>query len=99
VSIECFSCGESIRITNVAEYHDHFKKLIQAPTNIKISAADINEIDTPGLQLFSAVQKTLKQKGFTILWEDSSENLIAAANQLGLSDHLGLPQQFNTGIE
>lgn len=75
----------SFTIADVAEVHSLLRDSLVAMSSLSIDAAQVETIDTAGLQLLAAAHKTAVEKGVSIELRNPSEVLRRAAGQIGLA--------------
>ena len=86
-----FSCGEALDISHAAALYARFEKSLQKSSIIELKAETIQKVDTAGLQLIVSIKKEVETLGGNIIWKKPSQQLLSAAQALGLSSALGLP--------
>ena len=58
--------------------------------DLRLAAADVEQIDAAGVQLLCAAVRDAQRRGRSLVWEGVSERLRAAAAQLGLAGQMAL---------
>jgi len=84
------SFDEVLDITQVANYHEQFNKLLNEHKNIIINAENIERIDGAGLQLLTAFFKQAESLEISVQWQSCSDVLKNSAKLSGLTGSLKL---------
>lgn len=87
---EAISLEGDLGIVQIEELYDKMSGVLEKASDIEIDAAALNQVDTAAIQLLYAFVHDARSKGLNICWKSRSEALDAAAEQLGLSEYMGL---------
>jgi anti-anti-sigma regulatory factor len=85
-----FDMGDSLTIAEVADSHRRLTELLASGGAITLDGGGIEGIDGAGLQLLAALMRDASGQGIEVNWSGASDALKAAADQVGLTDVLGL---------
>ena len=77
-----------LAITQVEILHQDLLQELNSNDDICLDISDVISADTASIQLLCALQKHLLTIQHKIVWIGSSEALVHAINQLGLSQYL-----------
>lgn len=83
-------CGAILDITAVTEWCAQVKHVLQGNTRVSIKAADLQRIDTAGLQALLALILSARQRDISVQWDEPAPALIQAASLAGLKEQLML---------
>lgn len=81
-------CGTILDISAVSQWCDQVKPVLQANMPIRLKVAELQRIDTAGLQALLALILSCKQRDIPVSWAEPSPVLMQAASMVGLSDAL-----------
>ncbi len=84
------SFDEVFDISQVANYHEQFNKLLNDHKKIVFNAENIERIDGAGLQLLTAFFKQAESLEISVQWQNCSEVLKNSAKLSGLTGSLRL---------
>jgi len=84
-------CGDLLDISMVNEINQKLNTCINSGDDITINISNIERIDTAGAQMLCAFYQDTKSKNIKCEWTSPSEIFSKSIEQLGLSEHLGLP--------
>ena len=80
--------GESVRFYDVHRLHDLFCDYIEAEDELIISAKNIEQVDTSGIQLICSMAKSAAEKNIPFMWESASEVIQKQINFLSLDSKM-----------
>ncbi len=80
----------TITIADLGGLHAAFAAKLAQGGPLQLDGGEVETIDGAGVQLLAALFKAGREKGFAIEWSATSEKVIQAARQLGLSAHMQL---------
>ena len=83
---DAVALGTSLTIADVGELSERLRAGLDLGYNLKIHAADVEQMDAAGIQLLCAVARDARNQGLEVVWNGVSERLNAAVRQLGLED-------------
>lgn len=86
------NCEPSIDINYAVALYEHLKNALAANHAVEIHAGEVTKVDTAILQVFLAFSYEAKTAGLTVNWVSVSDTFRAAADLLGLSAEIALPQ-------
>lgn len=79
-----------VSIMDVEQLHAQFKGALGEEEALTISAAEVERIDSAGIQLCVSLCLTCQQLHRPVVWQDFSDTFLHSARLLGVSDVLGL---------
>ncbi|MCW8944999.1 MAG: STAS domain-containing protein [Sedimenticola sp.] len=83
--------GSVFTIHDIESWRERFLESLNAAVScLVLDGADIDQVDGPALQLLASLVLEAKDAGKEIVWEGASDELIASARLIGLSELLGL---------
>lgn len=81
---------ENLTIASADTLHANLEPYISGSQDVLLNAAEVTRVDTAGLQLMYVFIETLKKSSANVSWGAPSNALLDAANQLGITEQLGL---------
>ena len=84
-------CPATLDIAAAAEFHRQLCEAIDGGEPLELQAADLERIDTAGLQLLAACCLDAANRRIPVRWSATSDILYDAAQRLALTDVLQLP--------
>ncbi|MES0372564.1 MAG: STAS domain-containing protein [Mariprofundaceae bacterium] len=81
---------ESLGIAQVEGFHKTLLSTLNSATEVEIDVVGLQQIDAAGVQLLYAFVLDAGKRDISVSWKSTSEALARSAEQLGLSDQLGL---------
>lgn len=88
VQYELLSMGGELTIRNVAMFKEKLDASLANQKDIMLDPAELQKIDTSGLQLLYSLHKNLDDSGRKINWASNNSVINSAALVLGLNDLL-----------
>ena len=76
--------GSELTIKNVADFKQQIDDSLIQQDEIRLDAAELQKIDTAGLQLLFSLQKSLQKSGHQIEWTNQSDVIVSAAKIVGM---------------
>ncbi len=89
-------CPPTLDIAAVADFHRQLCEALDAGTALELRAAELERIDTAGLQLLAACCLDAASRNIPVQWVETSGALHEAAARLALADVLQLPEPPNS---
>lgn len=86
------TCPENMGIAMMDQLKDSFQTAIDAATDVRIDASEINKIDTAGCQLLLAFKQAVESNGKSFTWANVSEPLHRISKIIGLDSLLEFPK-------
>ena len=80
----------NLTISTAEALYEKFEALLLEDCDINVNAKAVERVDTAGLQLLYVFKDALSKRNLTMKWKSTSESLIEAATQIGLSEKLEL---------
>ena len=80
----------NLDISSAPEQRERLIAALAATQGLSISLAGVERVDTAGLQLLLACEKSAKTRGIALTWVAPSEAVRRAANGLGVAGMLRL---------
>lgn len=82
---------EQLTIANIHPVHEQLETLVddRDHDHFIIHAGAVKKADTAGIQLLYAFVVAANERRMTLNWDSPSEDLVAAADLLGMRQHLG----------
>lgn len=87
---QTLSLEESLGIAQVEGFHKTLLSTLNSGHEVEIDAAGVQQIDAAGVQLLYAFVHDARGRGLSVSWKSTSEALEKSAEQLGLTEKLGL---------
>lgn len=84
---------EQLTLANIESVYNELDSALEQGSEICLDAQTLSRIDTSGLQLLCCLQAELQQHDTKIVWQQSSEELVQAANNLGVNQFLAIPTE------
>ena len=84
-------CGDLLDISMVNEIKQKLNTSLSSGSDISINISNIERIDTAGAQMLCAFYQDTKSKNIKCEWTTPSDIFARSIEQLGLSEHLGMP--------
>lgn len=81
---------ERMDIAAAESTHVTLENVIQQGKPVSLSAANVNKLDTAGVQLLVGFFTEAKNQHIDIEWQDPSETILNTFTFLSLSDQVGL---------
>lgn len=81
---------ESLGIAQVEDFHKTLLSTLNSATEVEIDVTGLQQIDAAGVQLLYVFILDAGKRDINVSWKSTSEALERSAEQLGLSDQLGL---------
>lgn len=87
-----FQLPETLTIASVQSLHEQFEALIEDKNldSLVLKAADVQRIDTSGVQLLYALVLAAQERQITLKWQAPSSALRHSAQVLGLAGLIGI---------
>lgn len=85
-STHVINLGVDLTIRSVAACKSMIDETISNGFDIKLTAAELQKIDTAGLQLIYSLNKTLEKTAQVIQWESSNAIINEAAQMIGMNN-------------
>lgn len=87
-----FQLPETLTIASIQPLHEQFEALIEDKNcdAILLKAADVQRIDTAGVQLLYALVMAAQERQIPLNWQAPSASLRQSAQVLGLASALGI---------
>ncbi len=79
---------ENLTIATADSLHQRLDEYVLGHSDIVLNPAEVNRIDTAGLQLIYAFIISLKKQNLGCTWASKSDVITDAAIQLGLKEQL-----------
>ncbi len=86
-------CPATLDIAAVAAFHRQLCDALDAGAPLELQAADLERIDTAGLQLLAACCQDAASRRIPVCWASTSDVLHDVAQRLALTDVLQLPER------
>lgn len=83
------SIGSSLTIKTIAELKQQLDESLAENVDITLDSAELQKIDTAGLQLLFSLQNSLQHTGQQLLWANKNPMIESAAKLIGLSELIG----------
>lgn len=80
------SLGDALTVKNVAECKKQITEYLARNSEITLESADLQKVDTAGLQLLFSLQKSLAISQQRIIWKDANPVIESASRLTGLID-------------
>ncbi len=80
------SLGSALTIKNIVEFKQTVDAGLALNGDITLDSAELQKIDSAGLQLLFSLQKSLRKTGQELLWADRNPMIESAASLIGLSE-------------
>lgn len=77
--------GSSLTISNIAELHSKFKKIINNSDRINIDLNNIDDCDTSGIQLLYSIKKSCLERKKEITIINPSAAINEALNRISIT--------------
>lgn len=81
---------ERMDIAAADSTHVTLENVIQEGKPVTLSAANVNKVDTAGVQILASFFAEAKQHHIDVRWRDASETILNTFTFLNLSDQVGL---------
>ncbi len=81
---------QALTISEVSEWHDKFLVLCDAGNPFSLNGGSLDIVDGTGLQLLAALMKEASEMHVAITWVAATDQLMHAADSIGLRCALGL---------
>lgn len=81
---------QEMNIQHLEELESALIGLIRENDAVVLDGTNVEKIDTPGIQMLCALQKSLQLTNKSIGWSGVSETLVSVATLLGTKEYLGL---------
>jgi len=78
MSANTFTLPDTMRINGLADVKDLLTPLIEAGEDLELDGSAVDSLDTSGLQLLIAAQKTMEKKGKQLSIVNPSETITQA---------------------
>ncbi len=88
--VAVLNLDSSLTVAETAGLQEILLAHVRSMTPLRIDAADVETIDTAGLQLIAALYKTGAAKGLQVTLQAPSERFTDAASRIGLGALFGL---------
>lgn len=85
-----FMLPQEMNIQHLEELESALIELIRENDAVVLDGTNVEKIDTPGIQMLCALQKSLQLTNKSIGWSGVSETLVSVATLLGTKEYLGL---------
>lgn len=85
-----FMLPQEMNIQHLEELESALIGLIRENDAVVLDGTNVEKIDTPGIQMLCALQKSLQLTNKSIGWSGVSETLVSVATLLGTKEYLGL---------
>lgn len=87
-----FHLPDNLTILQAQILHDQFESLVddEACEQLIVHGKSVERTDTAGLQLLLALVQAARERQIALVWDKPSDNLLASAATLGLTQALGL---------
>lgn len=84
------SLNEQLNITQVMDLKERLRIELENEGSLSIDGRQVLRVDATGLQLLLSAKKTCQKQSIVWKWEGASDELLGAAQTLGLLEPLGL---------
>lgn len=85
-----FMLPEALTIQHLEPLEASLNKLVREDEPVVLDGSSVVKVDTAGIQLLCALQKSLQLTNKKIDWSGVSEALFVVASTLGTKDYLGI---------
>jgi anti-anti-sigma regulatory factor len=85
-----FMLPEELTIQHLEQLEASLNKLVREDEPVMLDGSSVVKVDTAGIQLLCALQKSLQLTNKKIGWSGVSEALFVVASTLGTKDYLGI---------
>ena len=90
MSDEVIACPKQLNITMAEGFKEKLMPFADKGDSCSVDAAEVEKVDSTGLQLLVALDLTLKSNGAQLSVLNPSDVFLKTAQMLGLTEHLNL---------
>jgi anti-anti-sigma factor len=85
--------GDDLTIFNITKAHEALMAADWTLARVNFDLADVQDIDTTGIQLLLSLEKTLKMRSVTLELVNPQESVLNTMQLMNISHHFGLQEE------